>query len=141
MVAATCAPGGRLPARAPGPGEVRLRVRRAGICGSDLHHDLHGHVGRFVPTRPFVLGREFAGEVEALGTGVPARLLCARVAVDPSIPCRACDLCRGGRPNLCPAMRFYGSASCEPHLDGGLSGTVLVPAANCHPIALPMTYA
>ena len=45
-----------VPGPVPGAGMVRLRVRRAGICGSDLHYFEHGCCGAFVPTRPFVLG-------------------------------------------------------------------------------------
>ena len=119
---------------AAGEGQVLLRVRRAGICGSDIHYFTHGRVGRFVPKRPFVPGHEFAGEVVSLGAGVVPSLLGKRVAVDPSIPCGVCATCRSGRYNLCPDMRFYGSASCDPHLDGGFAQFVTAPAANCHVI-------
>ena len=116
----------------PSDGEVLVRVRRAGICGSDVHYFSHGRAGRFVPKRPFVLGHEFAGDVAALGDGVSDALLGRRVAVDPSIPCGACSTCRSGRYNLCSDMRFFGSASCDPHLDGGFAQFVVAPAANCH---------
>lgn len=123
-----------LPRPRPAPGEVLVRVRRAGICGSDIHYYQHGRIGRFVPLRPLVLGHEFAGEVAELGEGAPAGLLGRRVAVDPSIPCGSCAHCREGRYNLCSNMRFFGSASCDPHLDGGFGQFVTVPAANCHPL-------
>ena len=116
----------------PGAGELLLRVRRAGICGSDIHYFTHGRAGRFVPKRPLVLGHEFAGEVRALGPGADPDLLGARVAVDPSMPCGRCRHCRTGRYNLCLDMRFFGSASCEPHLNGGFAEFVVVPAANCY---------
>jgi L-idonate 5-dehydrogenase len=123
-----------LPRPEPGEGQVLLRVRRAGICGSDIHYFTHGQIGRFVPKRPFVLGHEFAGEVAALGAGVDPALLGARVAVDPSMPCGRCRHCRRGRYNLCLDMRFFGSASCDPHLDGGFAEFVAVPARNVHPL-------
>jgi L-idonate 5-dehydrogenase len=123
-----------LPRPRPGPGDVLVRVRRAGICGSDIHYFLHGRIGRFVPNRPLVLGHEFAGEVAELGEGAPAALLGQRVAVDPSIPCGHCAHCREGRYNLCSNMRFFGSASCDPHLDGGFGQFVTVPASNCQPL-------
>lgn len=116
----------------PMEGQVLIRVRRAGICGSDIHYFTHGRVGRFVPKRPFVLGHEFAGEVAALGARVSPSLKGLRVTVDPSIPCGTCPTCKSGRYNLCPDMRFFGSASCDPHLDGGFAQYVLAPAANCH---------
>jgi L-idonate 5-dehydrogenase len=119
----------------PGPGEALVRVRRAGICGSDMHYFQHGRAGSFVPNRPFVLGHEVAGEVVGLGADAPVALLGRRVAVDPSIPCGMCEHCRAGRYNLCLNMRFLGSASCDPHLDGGFAELVVVPAANCHPLA------
>ncbi|MET3899555.1 L-idonate 5-dehydrogenase [Devosia sp. UYZn731] len=121
-----------VPTPIPGPGEVLVRVRRAGICGSDIHYFVHGRVGSFVPKRPFILGHEIAGEVAELGPGVDAALGGRRVAVDPSIPCGACAFCREGRYNLCINMRFYGSASADPHVDGGFAEYVLAPAANCH---------
>jgi L-idonate 5-dehydrogenase len=116
----------------PSEGQVVIRVRRAGICGSDIHYYTHGRAGRFVPKRPFVLGHEFAGEVVETGSGVAASLMGRRVAVDPSIPCAVCPVCKSGRYNLCADMRFFGSASCDPHLDGGFAEYVAAPAANCH---------
>ena len=116
-------------------GEVVIRVRRAGICGSDIHYYSHGRVGDFVPKRPFVLGHEFAGEVVEVGEGVDRGILRQRVAVDPSMPCGRCAYCKEGRYNLCTSMRFFGSASCDPHIDGGFEEFVAAPASNC--VALP----
>jgi len=116
----------------PGEGQVLIRVRRAGICGSDIHYFTQGRAGRFVPKRAFVLGHEFAGEVVDLGTGAPPNLLGQRVAVDPTIACGVCPICKSGRYNLCADMRFFGSASCDPHLDGGFAQYVAALAANCH---------
>lgn len=112
-------------------GQVVLRVKRAGICGSDIHYYSHGRIGSFIPKRPFVLGHEFSGEVVSIGDGVDRIMVGRRVTVDPSIPCGACKFCRGGRYNLCRSMRFYGSASCDPHIDGGFAEYTLAPATNC----------
>lgn len=117
------------------PGHVLLRVRRAGICGSDIHYYAHGKIGNFIPKRPFVLGHEFAGDVVSVGDGVSAAMAGQRVTVDPSMPCGGCKFCRGGRYNLCRDMRFYGSASCDPHIDGGFAEYVVAPARNC--LAIP----
>lgn len=125
---------GELDVPAPSPGYVLLRVRRAGICGSDMHYFLHGKIGSFIPKRSFVLGHEFAGEVAGVGEGVSPSLLGQRVTVDPSIPCGQCKFCRGGRYNLCRGMKFYGSASCDPHIDGGFAEYTIAPAANCFAI-------
>jgi L-idonate 5-dehydrogenase len=126
-----------LPKPVPGPGEVLVAMRRAGICGSDIHYFSHGRVGSFIPKHPFVLGHEFAGEIVEVGTGVSATRIGERVTVDPSMPCGSCDFCRGGRYNLCLAMRFYGSASCDPHINGGFEEFILAPAANA--FAVPDT--
>ncbi|NLF01289.1 MAG: alcohol dehydrogenase catalytic domain-containing protein, partial [Anaerolineales bacterium] len=56
-----------IPQPEPGPGEVLIRVRAVGVCGSDVHYFIDGHIGDAVPDFPFVLGHEFAGEIAALG--------------------------------------------------------------------------
>ena len=124
-----------LPKPVPGPGEVLLAMHRAGICGSDIHYFNHGQIGSLVPKRAFVLGHEFAGEIVEVGEGVPHTRVGERVTVDPSIPCAHCGFCRGGRYNLCPNMRFFGSASCDPHINGGFEEFILAPAANA--LAVP----
>jgi threonine dehydrogenase-like Zn-dependent dehydrogenase len=58
-----------VPCPEPGPGEVLVRVQRAGICGSDLHYYSHGRCGNFVPTRPFILGHEFSGKSQLWARG------------------------------------------------------------------------
>ena len=89
-------------------GQVRLRMRSVGICGSDLHHYREGSTGGNAPDSPLVLGHEIAAEVppesaEALGLE-PGTL----VAVDPAHPCGACEWCERGHPNLCPNVEFKG---------------------------------
>ena len=120
-----------LPDPVAGPGEVVIAMRRAGICGSDMHYFSHGQIGSFIPKRPFVLGHEFAGEIVSVGPGVTPSRIGERVTVDPSMPCGVCGFCRGGRYNLCLNMRFYGSASCDPHVNGGFEEFIAAPAANC----------
>lgn len=118
----------------PGPGEVLVKVRAAGICGSDLHYYAHGKCGNFIPTEPFILGHEFAGEIVASGDEKNASLVGTRVAVDPSRPCGQCKLCRQGRYNLCPDMVYFGSASVVPPSAGCFAEYVVAPARNCAPL-------
>lgn len=118
------------PRPTPGPGEVLVGVRAAGICGSDLHYHAHGRCGNFIPTQPFILGHEFAGDIVAVGEGVDAKLVGTRVAVDPSRACGRCRLCRAGRYNLCPEMVYFGSASVVPPSDGCFAEFVTAPARN-----------
>jgi L-gulonate 5-dehydrogenase len=122
------------PLPVPGPGEVRLRVSRAGICGSDVHIS---HGSNPFARYPRVIGHEIFGHVDALGEGV-SRDLGARVVVDPVVGCGHCFPCRTGRPNVCTSLQVIGV-----HLDGGFSEYCCVPAANLHavPDAIPDEHA
>lgn len=117
------------------PGMVLLRVRRAGICGSDLHYFEHGYCAAFVPTRPFILGHEFTADVAAVADGVDSVKVGARVTANPARSCGFCDYCKGGRPNLCRKIIMLGSASTKPPTDGAFAEFVTVRADQCH--ALP----
>ena len=117
------------------PGQVLLRVRRVGMCGSDLHYFQHGYCAGFVPTRPFVLGHELSAEVAAVADDVAGLAPGSRVAVNPARACGDCDACRGGRRNLCPRTIMLGSASTRPPTDGAFAELVAVRADQCH--ALP----
>lgn len=111
-----------MPLPQPAAGEVRVRVRYAGICGSDLHI-YRGH-SRFV-SYPRIIGHEFVGRVESVGAGVDPARIGERVAVDPVISCGACHACRIGRQNVCHHLAVLGV-----HRDGGFSEYVCVPAKN-----------
>ena len=105
------------------PGTVLLRVRRVGLCGSDVHYFEEGRVGRFVATAPFVLGHELCGEVVAVASGIAAPVPGERVVVNPARQCGHCDYCRAARGNLCRNLRMLGSASTSPPTDGGSRST------------------
>ena len=117
-----------------GPDQVLVRIRATGICGSDLHYYAHGRNGDFVPSRPFVLGHESAGEVVDAGAYSETLPVGTRVAVDPAHPCGVCARCTGGRYNLCPDMRYYGSAASTPPVDGTFREYAPARALSCHPI-------
>jgi len=120
-----------------GHGQVLLRVLRAGLCGSDIHYFVHGCCGRFVPSRPFVLGHEFVATVENVGEGVTFPAVGERVVVNPASSCGQCPACRAGRANLCEDVVMLGSASTTPPRDGAFAEFVSVPAHQCH--AIPRT--
>lgn len=107
-----------------GPGEVRVRVAFAGICGSDMHI-IHGD-NAFV-RYPRITGHEFAGVIDAVGEGVTEVGVGARVCIDPVISCGECYPCRIGRPNVCRSLEVIGV-----HRHGGFEECVVVPAANVH---------
>lgn len=114
------------------PGMVLLRVRRAGICGSDLHYFEHGHCAAFVPTRPFILGHEFTADVVAVADEVMAVKIGTRVTANPARSCGFCEYCKSGRTNLCRQIIMLGSASTQPPTDGAFAQFVTVRADQCH---------
>lgn len=99
----------------PGPGEVLVRLRAVGICGSDMHWYKEGGIGSFTATYPQVLGHEPAGEVAAVGKGVTDLRVGQRVAVEPAITCGHCEFCMTGHHNNCANSIFMGSPQ-EPGL-------------------------
>jgi len=111
----------------PGAGEVLIRLRAAGICGSDIH----GFAGRHpLMTLPRVMGHELAGEVVAVGEKVTRVSPGDHVAVDPMLRCGRCRPCRLGRYNCCERLRVLGV-----HADGGFAEFIALPEAQVH--ALP----
>ena len=123
----------------PGSGEVLIEPKFIGICGSDVHYFQHGYCGNFVPKRPFALGHEFTGVIHSTGSNVQGLKVGDEVAIDPSMPCGSCKHCRSGHYNLCLSMRYFGSASCDPHIDGAMGQYVVVPAANCYVLPAGMS--
>ncbi|KAK7106845.1 sorbitol dehydrogenase-like isoform X4 [Littorina saxatilis] len=81
-------------------------MRKIGICGSDVHYWVSGSIGPFVVKDPMLLGHECSGVVSKLGQGVTHLKVGDRVAIEPGVPCRRCELCKGGRYNLCPDVFF-----------------------------------
>ena len=110
----------------PVAGEVRVRVRYAGICGSDVHI-LHGK-NPFV-VYPRVIGHEFVGRIDAVGEGVDRARVGELVAVDPVISCGRCHACLAGRRNVCRNLQVIGV-----HRDGGFSEYMTAPASNAYTI-------
>jgi L-iditol 2-dehydrogenase len=119
----------------PGPGQVLLRVKATGICGSDLHSYQDARIGDTKITSPLILGHEFAGVIEAVGPNCidghfhPIKAG-TRVAVDPAQPCEKCEFCEQGHPNLCPNVRFCGVYP----IDGSLCEKMLMPSRCCFPV-------
>jgi L-iditol 2-dehydrogenase len=112
------------PSPVPGPGEALVRVTAVGICGSDLHWYDESGIGGVALTRPLVLGHEAAGVIaDGPRTG-------QRVAIDPSVPCGACETCALGRGHLCPAVRFLGYST----TDGALRELIAWPLARLVPL-------
>ncbi len=120
-----------------GAGEVRVRVRAGGICGSDLHYFHDGGFGTVRIREPMVLGHEIAGVVETVGAGVTGLHPGDLVAVNPSLPCGACRFCLAGMANHCLDMRFYGSAMRFPHVQGGFREVLVCRAVQAVRAEMP----
>ena len=112
------------PTPVPGLAEALVRVTAVGICGSDLHWYDESGIGDAVLTRPLILGHEAAGVIVA---GPRAG---QRVALDPQVPCGACETCAAGRGHLCPQVRFLGHSV----TDGAMRGLLVWPLANLVPL-------
>ena len=119
-----------------GAGDVLVRMRRVGICGSDVHFYLRGRIGSFVVEKPLILGHECSGEVAEVGEEVTNVEIGQKVVVEPGFTCGICEYCRSGRYNLCPDVRFYGT----PPYDGTFAEYALAPAENVYPMPDNMTY-
>lgn len=118
-----------------GPGQLRVRVRCGGICGSDLHYYQHGGFGTVRIKEPMVLGHEVAGMIEAVGAGAGGFAPGERVAISPSRPCGLCRYCRQGLQNHCLDMRYYGSAMRTPHVQGAFRQEIVVEHWQAHRLA------
>ncbi len=117
------------PLPVPGAGDVRVKIKLAGICGSDSHiYRGHNPFAKY----PRVIGHEFFGVIDAVGEGKDAGRLGERVSVDPVISCGHCYPCSVGKPNVCTSLVVLGV-----HRDGGFSEYAVVPAKNAW--AIPAT--
>lgn len=105
----------------PADGEVLVRVHYTGICGSDVPRALYGRVHSF----PLILGHEFSGVVEKVGSSCDKSLFGKRVAGIPLVPCGECESCRKGYYSLCDDYCFIGSR--QP---GSMAEYVCVPQNN-----------
>jgi threonine dehydrogenase-like Zn-dependent dehydrogenase len=125
----------RIPTPVPAPGEVLIKVLRAGVCNTDLEI-LQGYMGF-----QGVLGHEFVGRVVAVGVGSPAgsaahALLGKRVCGDINLPCRdaaSCKVCAAGGVRLrnhCPSRTVLGILN----RNGTYADYMTLPAVNCHAV-------
>lgn len=88
---------------------------------------MHGRIGDFVVRKPMVLGHEASGVVRLVGEGVQGFEEGDRVALEPGIPCGRCPICKEGRYNLCPDVKF----AATPPVDGSLAHFISHPASFC----------
>jgi (R,R)-butanediol dehydrogenase/meso-butanediol dehydrogenase/diacetyl reductase len=126
-----------IPEPTPDAGQVKVRVSRNGICGTDLHEYYDGPI--FIPpdqphpltgkAMPLVIGHEFSGVVTEVGPGVTDVNERDRVAIEPIYRCGHCRPCKTGRYNLCNSVGFHGLMA-----DGGMAEYTVVPQDQIHPL-------
>jgi 2-desacetyl-2-hydroxyethyl bacteriochlorophyllide A dehydrogenase len=105
-------------------GEARVRVRRVGICGTDLHA-FRGRQPYF--TYPRILGHELGVEIVEIGENPAGLKVGDRCAVEPYLNCGTCIACRKGKTNCCVRLQVLGV-----HTDGGMREYIIVPIAKLH---------
>lgn len=125
-------------------GNVKIKVKWCGICGSDLHEYLGGPI--FIPVgqphslsgnvAPVVLGHEFSGEIVEVGEGVTKFKAGDRVTVEPIVACGKCPACRESKYNLCSSLGFHGLCGSG----GGLAEYTVFPEEFIHKIPDSMSY-
>ncbi|TEB35636.1 xylitol dehydrogenase [Coprinellus micaceus] len=116
--------------------EVLVNVKRTGICGSDVHYLVEGRIGDFVVKAPMVLGHESSGIVTKVGPKVKHLKVGDRVALEPGATCRACDLCKAGRYELCEDIIF----AATPPYDGTLARYYRLPGDLAYPLPENVTF-
>ncbi len=109
--------------------EVLVGVEACGICGTDRHL----LKGEFPSKPPVVLGHEFSGIIEAVGSGVTGLSAGMRVTGDPNIACGRCPECHRGRVNLCHNLEATGI-----HRNGGFAEYVTIPERQAFSLPLAM---
>lgn len=117
------------------PDQLRVRIARGGICGSDLHYYQHGGFGTVRLREPMVLGHEVSAVIDAVGADAGLFKVGQRISVSPSRPCGGCRYCHQGLPNHCLNMRFYGSAMPFPHIQGAFRQSLVIETHQAHRLA------
>lgn len=114
------------------PEDVIIKMKVAGICGSDIHYYVWGNIGSQVVKYPFTVGHEGSGVIVETGPAVKNLKPGDKVAIDPAMPCFKCDQCLSGRSNTCRNLSFLG---CPGQAEGLLSEYIVMPESSC--IKLP----
>ncbi|MEN3940543.1 galactitol-1-phosphate 5-dehydrogenase [Prosthecobacter sp. SYSU 5D2] len=112
------------PDPAPGAGEVLVKIKACGICGSDIH-GMDGRSGR--RQMPIVMGHEAAGEIIEVGDGVTDWKVGERVTFDSTEYCGECEECQAGYVNLCPDRKVLGVSPGSYRRHGCFAEQIVLP--------------
>jgi L-iditol 2-dehydrogenase len=115
----------------PGPGEVLIRIKACGVCGTDNAL----FVGEYPARYPVVIGHEFSGEIIEVGREVADFTVGDRVTVDPNRVCHRCGYCRSGNEHLCDNLRSMGV-----HSDGAVAEYCTMAASNVYRLPDGVTF-
>ena len=122
-----------IPTPVPSPGQVRIKIKRAGICQTDI---LYIDEGGFALRPPVVLGHEVSGLIDAVGEGVTDWVIGDRVLTQTTYHvCGKCRFCRRGELNHCPERKGIGSA-----MNGGFAEYTVVRSESVMHLPDDMTF-
>ncbi|MBQ2985533.1 MAG: L-threonine 3-dehydrogenase [Clostridia bacterium] len=119
----------KMPRPEPGVGEVRIKIRKTAICGTDLHIYNWDQWSRENINPPMIIGHEYVGEIDALGEGVTAYEIGQIVSGEGHIVCGHCRNCRAGNGQFCRNTSGVGV-----NRDGAFAEYLVIPASNVVPI-------
>ena len=118
---------GSAPIPTPRHGEVKIKIKKAAICGTDMHIWEYGSWAQKKMSLPTVTGHEYFGIVEEVGEGCERIKLGMRVSGEGHIPCHNCRACRTNQQHLCPYTVNVGIT-----YSGSFCGIFGYPRGKCH---------
>lgn len=115
-----------------GPHEVRIEIRKTGICGTDIHIMKWDEWAKATIPTPMIIGHEFYGVITELGRDITEFKVGDRVSGEAHISCGHCRNCRAGKQHVCPNTKGIGV-----HIPGAFAEEIVFPA--CNLLKLPDT--
>lgn len=116
------------PEPTPGPGQVKIRLEAASVCGTDLHIYKWDSWSASRVKPPRIIGHEFCGTIVELGEGVSDRQVGQFVASESHIICGKCRQCLHGQGHVCVNTKILGV-----DIDGGFAEYAVIPAESARP--------
>ena len=114
-----------VPDPVPGPNDVLIRVRKVGLCGTDAHIYSWNQWAASRIRPPRIIGHEFSGEIEAIGSEVTGYAPGDRVTAEGHIACGLCVQCRTGNAHICRDVKIIGV-----DIDGAFADLIAIPVTN-----------
>ena len=109
----------------PGPTDVKIRVEKTGICGTDLHIESWDAWAASAVNAPLIIGHEFSGRIVEMGSEVTSLEVGVLVSGEGHIICGTCRNCRAGRRHMCKNTSGVGV-----NRNGAFAEYVVIPASN-----------